>query len=132
MRLVSWNEEVLQRLLIQIVQRRLRKNRNRKGKSYSNSVSEDGFNDDGTKMVIDEVQEIIELPQIDPKLSSEELSTIKVELSQKVIDQLQMYVTEIAMLYNNNPCKCLSRKFPFRTDIPQLTVYLSFFCWNSS
>lgn len=111
MRLVSWNKEVLHKLLIQIVQRRHRKNKNRKIRNPTNIVPEQVVSDNGKKSVIDEVQEIIEMPQIDPKLDNEEgLSSIKVDLGKKVTDQLEMFVSEIAMLYRDNPCKYPKRR----------------------
>ena len=104
MRLISWNIEVLQRLLKQIVERRYRmQSRPSKGKMESDRLSSCSiFEQDPGKMVIDEVKEIITLPGFDPTANN---ATVNIEVDQYAIDQLGEYVTEIASLYRDNPCK---------------------------
>ena len=98
-RLVEWNVEVLLRYLKQVEARRqllIKRNPHRKADADEGAVETD------THMVIDEVREIITLP--DENFS--ELikgSEQHVTLHPAVCDELKDYVTNIAALYNDNP-----------------------------
>ncbi|CAB9514931.1 Receptor-type guanylate cyclase gcy [Seminavis robusta] len=55
-------------------------------------------------MPLDEVVEIIELPDFDKKAARRQRETIEmVELSPLVVDQLKEFITGIAEMYNDNP-----------------------------
>jgi hypothetical protein len=106
MRLISWNREVLLRLLKQIVERRHIKGtkKNRLKTDFEANMSAEARSG---KMVIDEVKEIITLPGLDPSSNSVKSNSRNVELGQSVVEQLGMYVSEIAALYRDNPCKLM-------------------------
>lgn len=129
MRKISWCVEVLKGLLIQIVERRMsiarhdgkrQHERRKKQDKLQENPSELLYEREPGTMIIDEVKEIITLPLYDPRLdhfhqhhpASPIPSSYKetddahdVELDGKVFDQLKSFVTEIASLYRNNPCK---------------------------
>jgi hypothetical protein len=95
-RLVDWQVESLGGLLKKIVAYR---NQGRKKKTEPFSLV---FPKSET--VLDEVQEIIELPEFDNKrstLSSDAVASI--ELSPAVKTQLRAFVEEIASCYHDNP-----------------------------
>ncbi len=95
-RLVDWQVESLSGLLKKVVAYR---NQGRKKKPEKFSLLlEKG------ETVLDEVQEIIELPEFDTKksiISSDALKAI--ELSNAVKEQLREFVEEVARMYHKNP-----------------------------
>jgi hypothetical protein len=95
-RLVDWQVESLTGLLKKIVAYRNSDKKKRQGRF--SLCFEKG------ETVLDEVQEIIELPAFDPKksiITSEILASV--QLSQNVIMQLRAFVEEVASLYHENP-----------------------------
>lgn len=104
MRLISWNKEVLQRLLNQVVQRSYLKQK-MKGTLRKNLTNHLTITTSEGKMVIDEVKEIITLPRFDQKAYDIRSELNKIGLDSKAADQLEMYVSEIASMYRDNPCK---------------------------
>jgi len=119
-RLVNWTSEVMLRLIKQIVARRnflLERNPNRK-----TDADETVYGPERGTMVIEEVKEIIELPE--ENFNNITKNVESVYLDQAVVGQLHQFVSSIAMMYNNeNPfhnfehashvtmsvCKLLSR-----------------------
>ena len=99
-RLVDWNIEALQRLLKQIVAKRVAAG---KSSSGGNLVykSEDG------KIVIDEVAEIIAFPEFDAATSADKLDAKSVTLGEDVTSQLREYVTTVSTKFRDNPFHCL-------------------------
>jgi class 3 adenylate cyclase len=93
-RLVNWNIDVLERLLKKVVARRiaLKRKVNRFNWNKTNSES---------MIVLDEVQEVIKLPEYDSKYS--DFSPDSIVLEQRVRIQLREFVTTIALTYHNNP-----------------------------
>lgn len=93
--LINWNIEVLERLLKKTIARRRTLKRN----SFS-SVEWSTTSKKAT--VLDEVKEVIKLPEYDSKYAAfnEDVSVI---LSPEVRSQLREYVTVIALLYPENP-----------------------------
>jgi Adenylate and Guanylate cyclase catalytic domain len=102
-RLVGWNTETLLKLLKEIVARR---NCTLRNFFMKRSPNEEIYKHIEGKMVVDEIKEIITLPKFDriTAMNQQDISTI--ELDQEVVDQLQDYITAVASLYNDNPCKC--------------------------
>jgi 3'5'-cyclic nucleotide phosphodiesterase/Adenylate and Guanylate cyclase catalytic domain len=99
-RLINWNCEVLQRLLKHIIFRR--ESFGKKKCLNVEAIETNFLQPNETKMVIDEVKEIITLPMFDPRTASHSPAE-NIVLDDSVWQQLQMYVTEIASLYRDNP-----------------------------
>lgn len=109
LRLVSWCEEILQRLLKQIKQRRNVNYTSINVKNRTFSLSH--IQNHGKKMVIDEVSEIIVLPDYDPKMKILSNANKNVDLDLEVVEQLGMFVNQIASLYRDNPCEFFEEFF---------------------
>lgn len=91
-RLVEWNCEVLSDLLKKIVAR----NR-RKGKRMSQIQTQASFL--GRTDVLDEVKEIIPLPEFDPTIGRNLVDPKNVMLDKDVIEQLHRLISKIGSLY---------------------------------
>ena len=89
-RLIDWNVDVLLRLLQQIIARR----------DVTEKEIDDAAQTEATKP-FDEVKEIIPLPEF--KESRTHRDPMDVKIPDAVADQLRDYVSNIAMLYNDNP-----------------------------
>ena len=96
-RLVEWNVEVLAALLKKIVAH------------HGYAQSADSLDpaaiiqrESGTT-VLDEVKEIIHLPEFDAEAGRHQVDADSVELPRSVTDQLHQYVSSIAVLYLENP-----------------------------
>jgi len=99
-RLIEWNLDVLLRLLKQIVARRKASGLPPYGNTdVENSVQ---FGDEG-QTTIDEVAEIITLPNFNAKAAAMQENPESVNLPRQVVDQLYDYVSNIAAIYNDNP-----------------------------
>ncbi|GKY99151.1 hypothetical protein MPSEU_000870600 [Mayamaea pseudoterrestris] len=96
-RLIEWNCEVLVRILKQMHARRKATG----GKRMSAAVDENRYMQ-ANLLVIDEVQEIIHLPDFDHKSCKESAAEESVAISAEVIDQLFDYISNIAAMYQNN------------------------------
>lgn len=97
-RLVDWNTDILARLIRAIVSRR-RSSRIKPRINKKASIA--GAPTGG--LPIEEVKEIIELPEFDPNITHDDPDSIK--LDAKVLSQLRDYVAAIAATYggSNNP-----------------------------
>lgn len=99
-RLVAWNTELLIQLLKHIVAKRNAVT----GRTYSSvtltamaeSIASGG-------MVVDEVVEIIELPDFDERLASKKVDPNTVVLSEEIVSQSRRFVSLIASMYRDNP-----------------------------
>lgn len=94
-RWIEWNTEVLRILLTKIVRRRRDE---RTGSGEIKVVTVDSI--DG--MPLDEVQEIIELPEFDKDAARREREREDREVPKEVVDQLRDYVTQVASMYEDN------------------------------
>ena len=95
-RLIDWNVELLAGLLRQIeAQRRDLRLRSRDGAPTMELK--------GGSTALDEVTEIITLPQLQQGAKGKRTRPEDVELSVEVITQLRDYVTTIASMYRDNP-----------------------------
>jgi len=99
-RLIEWNVEILLRVLKQIVARR--QARGSPEQSPPGSTIQTGI--DG-KTVIDEVAEVITLPKFDHQCSQSDIDPNKIELDDKVVEQVRAYITRVSSGYRDNPCK---------------------------
>jgi len=92
-RLINWNIDVLERLLKKIVARRIVLN------LRSTSVNWKKSSD--TKIVLNEVKEVIKLPEYNARYS--DINSESVTLKPEVRFQLREFVTAIALTYHENP-----------------------------
>jgi class 3 adenylate cyclase len=96
-RLINWNVEQLLGLLKQIVASRMVSNSNSTNNEITLIMKTNG------KSPIDEVQEIITLPEFDTTVNQENIDAGDMVISQVVLDQLKAYVTWVASMYKDNP-----------------------------
>ena len=102
-RLVDWNVEILQRLLKQIVARRMCHGE-AKQKSKVFPVADGATRcQTNSQTVLDEVCEIIPLPRYDADAVCQQVKPETIVLSEAVLEQLMAYVLGIAALYRDNP-----------------------------
>ena len=94
-RLINWNVEQLLGILRQIVARRAV---SRPQPEQMNSSTD--FNG---KSPIDEVQEIIILPEFDASINHLSVNVTDVAISPVVVEQLKAYVTWVSSMYHDNP-----------------------------
>jgi len=99
-RLVGWNTEILKKLLRQIVEKRVAMGNKR---NYDAQIARMEAAYVKQKNCLDEVTEIIALPQFDVKAYKKSQVHEKVEISQKVLDQLKLYVSAVAAMHRDNP-----------------------------
>jgi class 3 adenylate cyclase len=98
-RLVDWNTDILTRLVKRIIAKR----NAAKSSPGKKATPGDGDTPQSKKMtVLDEVKEIIELPELDTVAHTKE-DPETVELDADVSTQLEGYVVAISALYNDNP-----------------------------
>ena len=104
-RLIDWQVDVLSRFLKQIVARR------NVGKQSRSTLSMDlkpdnnnnlEWNPQPGKICLDEVQEIIWLPEFDADAARNQDDPLMIELDDAVILQLRAFISAIANLYRNN------------------------------
>jgi len=100
-RLIEWNCDVLQRLLKQIIARRVFYDDRKSSESLNDSCNSDESMPKG--MPLEEVAEIIALPAFDHKVASQQKNADSIELPPIVLEQLKEYVTTIAYMYPPNP-----------------------------
>jgi class 3 adenylate cyclase len=100
-RLVGWNTDVLSRLLKLIQSRRRASRKTRKGKD-GRSESEPSLQSHGC--ALDEVKEVIDMPNYDVTVSALVEDAENIELDSNVEKELRSYVVTICMMYNSN-CK---------------------------
>jgi class 3 adenylate cyclase len=96
-RLIEWNCDVLLRLIKQIAARRISTFRQ---SLKSKSVDEQKFLQSST-LAIDEVQEIVKLPEFDIK-NGKDVDKDSIVLEPVVVEQLFDYVSNIAAMYRDN------------------------------
>ena len=98
-RLINWNVERLVDLLRQIVARRSASKTQSQAKLHDSPLVADYS---GTSP-IDEVQEIIALPEFDVTVNHQIVDAADIVISQVVVEQLEAYVTWVASMYKSNP-----------------------------
>jgi len=108
-RLVDWNVEILTKLIKQVVARReawesVPRKKGLKTQASSNSNRTSSRIEQGT--VLEEVKEVIELPDYDDRLSQAPANPASIELNTAVMTQLREYVSLIASMYHGNPFHC--------------------------
>lgn len=103
-RLVEWNVEILLPFIKQIEACRIAKS---KCKSSGKSSTTGSFDKDflwerGDSKPMDEVQEIVALPDFDQAIANQTLDHEKVEISSETVQQLRTFIATIATMYNSN------------------------------
>jgi hypothetical protein len=102
LRLVDWNVDVLQRLLKLIIAKRSARLTSRKKSPEAIAKKErDILSKEG--MVLDEVEEIVTLPNFDAAASKNQIDPGTVQIPPQVAEQLREYVKSIAAQYRDNP-----------------------------
>ncbi|CAB9514541.1 Receptor-type guanylate cyclase gcy [Seminavis robusta] len=97
-RWIQWNVGTFQELLKQIVARREVQASTRSSEFFQHS------SEVSAEMPLEEVAEIIELPDFDKKAAKRQRENAgSVELSPVVVEQLRDYITGVAEMYNDNP-----------------------------
>jgi class 3 adenylate cyclase len=100
-RLIEWNTDILARLVKNITARhKIMKPVNKPKKVKTESISGSSH---GGEMVLDEVKEIIEMPDFDARNYRNQENPDLIELDLEVVSQLRDYVVAIALQYHNNP-----------------------------
>jgi class 3 adenylate cyclase len=107
-RLIEWNKDVLARLLKQILSRRMLAT-NKGAQSVNEARSFHGVND----TVLDEVREVIQLPQFDDSCASAKNDAV--ELSEQVMNQLTSFIT-------SSKCSVVNYLLCLRVNILQYCV----------
>ena len=100
-RLIEWNVDVLSRLLRQIIARRetLHEEKGDISSAPSSSVQDHME----TRTPLEEVKEIITLPEFNATLARNQVDADSIELSENLTNQLHDFVTNMAALYKDNP-----------------------------
>lgn len=101
-RLVGWNTDILARLIQKIVVHRNAQIALGVVKR-SDCVNPQLPQKEANKTVLDEVKEIIELPEFDVNVARSEENPDTVDLGDEVMDQLKRYILLIAGMYRQNP-----------------------------
>jgi hypothetical protein len=118
-RLIDWNVEVLLRLLKQVVARRQHQGRETMGLAGTEDLM---LKPARGQTVLDEVKEIITLPQFDSSSLNIERDCDYIEMNHKVADQLHDYVWNIASMYRNNPF----HNFEHASHVTMSKVFIGF------
>ena len=102
-RLVDWNTDVLCRLLKQIIARNHAMENSAETKVRPLDASEDVVGRTVGTTVIDEVIEIIELPELNALATRQLNSHEEITLDPVAVKQIRGYIHTIASLYRENP-----------------------------
>ncbi|CAB9522519.1 Receptor-type guanylate cyclase gcy [Seminavis robusta] len=98
-RWIEWNVEVFKGLLKQILARRAALLMRASAKPFTLTSTDFSA---GSTMPLEEVKEIIELPKFDRKAARRLRENADVEVPEDVVQQLRLFITEVADLYNND------------------------------
>ena len=99
---IDWNVECLLRLVKQIVAKRNACSQTSSSHNYSSTGPSDNKLQKG-ETFLDEVKEIIELPQFDAAMARDVQDIDEVVLPEEAVQELRDYVTCIASMYRDNP-----------------------------
>jgi class 3 adenylate cyclase len=103
-RLVGWNVEILKKLLQQIIAKR-NASINQHKRATVNEASLIKLEKEIARRTncLDEVCEIITLPKFDHKAHKHQENPSKIEIPEKVVQQLRLYVASVAAMHRDNP-----------------------------
>jgi hypothetical protein len=106
-RLVDWNCELLQQILKKIVARRKgKKRRSVMGTQSQDRVRKLEAEITNDRNLIEELVEIIPMPQFDAQEATDELEADKIDLGDNVVSELREFISLIASMYRDNPFHC--------------------------
>lgn len=98
-RLIEWNVEMFTRLVKQVVAHHQARNRAQQPLSRKSLSNKHG----SAALPLDEVKEIIALPEFDHTIASKQLPLEQIVLDPKVVNQLRNYITDVSKMYFSNP-----------------------------
>jgi hypothetical protein len=98
MRLVDWNVDIMKRVLKQIVAHRQAAKPNRNDQRGALIAHDPKRVLVGSGMPLNEVVEIVSLPQFDAKIATKQLDSKNVELPDNTVQQLREFVMNIAAM----------------------------------
>ena len=101
-RLIDWQVDVFSRLLKQVIARRNASSNLEDAESQSTATVPFHWTSAPDKTCLDEVKEIIMLPEFDAQAARTQENPDEIVLDQKVIKQLRSYITAVAHMYRNN------------------------------
>ncbi|CAB9514142.1 Receptor-type guanylate cyclase gcy [Seminavis robusta] len=102
-RLIMWNTDTLLKLLKHVVARRMARQRHNGALDYlKGSSNMPDSNLEKTNAPIEEVKEIIELPEFNTTVAKLQPDPETIKLHKNVAPQLRMVVSRIAAMYNQN------------------------------
>ena len=101
-RLINWQVEIFTQLLKQVVARRDATAAASSKHGPSSSLAPSHWTQDPNKTCLDEVKEIITLPEFDAHAVKLQEDPEQVDLGQTVIGQLRAYISTIASMYRKN------------------------------
>jgi class 3 adenylate cyclase len=99
-RLVHWNVEILKKLLQQII---AKKNAVGNRKNFEQQLTKMEADILRRKNCLAEVIQIIPLPKFDVKAHKNQETANKIEIPQKVVEQLRLFVSSVAAMHRDNP-----------------------------
>jgi class 3 adenylate cyclase len=122
-RLVDWNTDILMRLLREINARRKATTDKRRDSMVENpcglrSLEQGDIHKRET--VLDEVEEIVNLPKFDARAAKNQQDPESLDLGTEVLNQLRDYVATIAAMYRDNPF----HNFEYASHVTLSTVKL--------
>ncbi|CAJ1960734.1 unnamed protein product [Cylindrotheca closterium] len=100
-RLCQWNVDVLAKALKQIVAQRMATGI--KTKQFEEALDQKEDTIKRQMYILDEVVEIVPLPEFDSEVYTRQKDIDEIELPEVVIEQMQLYVSSIALMYRKNP-----------------------------
>jgi class 3 adenylate cyclase len=100
-RLIDWNVDVLSRLIKQIIAQRKASSSPTKDSTKKHFCP--GDNRGAATTVLDEVTEILALPEFDAEAARRQQDPQNIELNANITTQLQQYVSNVSAMYQNNP-----------------------------
>jgi hypothetical protein len=100
-RIVDWHADLLQRLLTNIVAHRQALGVKPDSANQMRVAERNLKNPD--RIILDEVQDVIRLPQYDAKAAQNQAEIESVEIDPVAISQLRNYIHTIALMYCDNP-----------------------------
>jgi hypothetical protein len=105
-RLIDYNVDLLTIHLKRVIARRkVTERMTRRGSSCLPPTLDEGALSTETTTVLDEVVPVIRLPQFNANAFKQQIDPDSIEIPDDVKAQLKRYVTVIAAMYRQNPCK---------------------------
>lgn len=123
-RLTNWNVDIFKKYLLRLIKYRQTAATDvlRSSEGYSPPL------DHGEKTLLDEVTEVIQLPNFNARAIQNMKSETSVELPEGVEEQLRVFVATIAHMYKDNPFHSFQVRLPRETQSWQpSTQTLTFF-----